>query len=137
MILKWLDTGKASWSSLVEALKSPLVNKMGLAEQIIKDHPKKCCVLYDYTNIHNYAYTLKEIVLFSDFKIMHKCVILKSENIQPVLSLQKKLIVCLITSLGCMMYYIYTMSCLLKTAYVKCYSRSQTALCMLLTLVLM
>ena len=51
MILKWLDTGEASWSSLVEALKSPLVNKKGLAEQIIKDHPKKCCMLYDYTNI--------------------------------------------------------------------------------------
>ena len=42
MILKWLDTGEASWSSLAEALKSPLINKRGIAEQICKDHPGTC-----------------------------------------------------------------------------------------------
>ena len=41
MTLKWIDTGVASWSSLVEALKSPLINKNGVAEQITKDHPRK------------------------------------------------------------------------------------------------
>ena len=41
MILTWLDTGVASWSSLVEALKRPLINKRGIAEQICKDHPSK------------------------------------------------------------------------------------------------
>ena len=41
MISKWLDTGVASWSSLVKALKSPLINKTGVAEQICKDHPSK------------------------------------------------------------------------------------------------
>ena len=40
-ILKWLDTGEASWSSLVKALKSPLINKKRVAEQIRKDHPCK------------------------------------------------------------------------------------------------
>ena len=45
MIIKWLDTGRASWSSLVKALKSPLIDKEGVAEQIIKDHPRK----YYYT----------------------------------------------------------------------------------------
>ena len=79
MILKWLDTGLASWSSLVKALKSPIINKNEVAEQIIKDHPKKCCMLYDYTNcqfitiMHSIAYTLKELVLVSDFKSMHEC----------------------------------------------------------------
>ena len=38
MILKWLDTGVASWSSLVEALKSPLINMNEVAERITKDH---------------------------------------------------------------------------------------------------
>ena len=41
MIVKWLNTGLASWSSLVDALKSPLINKKDVAEQIIKDHPCK------------------------------------------------------------------------------------------------
>ena len=41
MILKWLDTGVASWSSLVKALKSPLINKARVAEQICRDHPGK------------------------------------------------------------------------------------------------
>ena len=49
MILKWLDTGEASWSSLVDALKSPFIDKIVVAKHIIKDHPKKCCMLYDYT----------------------------------------------------------------------------------------
>ena len=38
MIVQWLNTGVASWSSLVEALKSPLVNKKGVAKQISKDY---------------------------------------------------------------------------------------------------
>ena len=38
MLLKWLDTGVASWSSVVEALKSPLINKMEVAERITKYH---------------------------------------------------------------------------------------------------
>ena len=40
-MLKWLDTGVASWSSLVEALKSPLIDKNGVAKQITKDHCRK------------------------------------------------------------------------------------------------
>ena len=42
MIFKCLDTGVASWSSLVKALKSPLINKARVAEQICKDHPQTC-----------------------------------------------------------------------------------------------
>ena len=42
MILKWMDTGVASWSCLVEALKSPLINKNGVAHRITKDHPRTC-----------------------------------------------------------------------------------------------
>ena len=37
VILKWLCTGLASWSSLVEALKC--LSEMVIAEQISKDHP--------------------------------------------------------------------------------------------------
>ena len=39
MLQKWLDTGSASWSSLVEALKSPLINKEKIADEIAKAHP--------------------------------------------------------------------------------------------------
>ena len=39
VILNWLDTGSASWSSLVEALKSPLLVHRRSAQQIMKDHP--------------------------------------------------------------------------------------------------
>ena len=45
MTSKWLDTGVASWSSLVKALKSPLINKNGVAEQITKDHPRKYYII--------------------------------------------------------------------------------------------
>ena len=41
MIISWLETGHASWSSLVEALKSPLIKKEMIAKQIIKAHPCK------------------------------------------------------------------------------------------------
>ena len=45
MISRWLDTGVASWSSLVKALKSPLINKNEVAEQAIKDHPCKYYII--------------------------------------------------------------------------------------------
>ena len=45
MILKWMDTGVASWSSLVKALESPLINKNGVAVQITKDHPRKYYII--------------------------------------------------------------------------------------------
>ena len=38
MILQWLHTGQATWSSLVHALMSPLVNRKDLALQIAQDH---------------------------------------------------------------------------------------------------
>ena len=38
MILKWLNTGSACWSSLVKALNSPLVDRQGIVKQITKDH---------------------------------------------------------------------------------------------------
>ena len=38
MISQWLHTGQATWSSLVHALMSPLVNKKDLALQIAQDH---------------------------------------------------------------------------------------------------
>ena len=46
MISAWLETGHASWSSLVDALKSPLKTpliktEVEVAEQIIKAHPRK------------------------------------------------------------------------------------------------
>ena len=41
MILSWFETGHASWSSLVEALKSPLIKKDEIAKQIIKAHPRE------------------------------------------------------------------------------------------------
>ena len=38
MVSQWLDTGKATWRSLVEALMSPLVGKEGLANELAKEH---------------------------------------------------------------------------------------------------
>ena len=38
MIVHWLKTESGSWSSLVEALKSPLISRMDIADQIMKDH---------------------------------------------------------------------------------------------------
>ena len=39
MFRKWLDTGSASWSSLVKALKSPLIKKERIADEIAIAHP--------------------------------------------------------------------------------------------------
>ena len=38
MVSLWLDTGNASWRALVQALKSVLVNKAGLAKDIAAKH---------------------------------------------------------------------------------------------------
>ena len=38
MISQWLHTGQATWSSLVHALMSPLVDRNDLALQIAQDH---------------------------------------------------------------------------------------------------
>ena len=70
MILKWLDTGVASWSSLVEALKSPLIDKRGLD---YLDDPCKYityinnwnCTLYNYKYICNYVFHCAEELNFS------------------------------------------------------------------------
>ena len=35
----WLDTGDASWKSLVQALLDPLVNKGDIAQSICERHP--------------------------------------------------------------------------------------------------
>ena len=57
MILSWLETGHASWSSLVDALKTPLKTpliktEVEVAEQIIKDHPRKYMIFYIYIIIN-------------------------------------------------------------------------------------
>ena len=39
MFQKWLDTGSASWGSLVKALRSPLIKKERIADEIAKAHP--------------------------------------------------------------------------------------------------
>ena len=41
MFQRWLDTGTASWSKLIVALKSPVVNKCGIADKIAIDDPSK------------------------------------------------------------------------------------------------
>ena len=67
MLLKWLYTGLASWSSLVKALiRSPLVNEMVIAEQISKDHPNSSSK-YDTYNvcINNDYYIIVKYVLGS------------------------------------------------------------------------
>ena len=38
----WIDKGDASWAVLVQALCSPLVNKVGLSREIAENHPCKC-----------------------------------------------------------------------------------------------
>ena len=37
-----LKTGCTSWASIVQALKSPLINMHGLANDIARNHPSKC-----------------------------------------------------------------------------------------------
>ena len=41
MLHYWLNTGKASWNTLVAALKSPVVNLTGIAEKIAFEHHGK------------------------------------------------------------------------------------------------
>ena len=41
MVSLWLDTGDASWKSLVQALLDPLVNKRDIAQSICRRHPLK------------------------------------------------------------------------------------------------
>ena len=36
MLMSWLETGSGSWSSLVEALRSPLLSKIAVAEEIME-----------------------------------------------------------------------------------------------------
>ena len=50
MSTKWLNTGSANWACLVEALKSPLVNKEEIAEKLAKAHPSK--YMYGITVLH-------------------------------------------------------------------------------------
>ena len=42
MLLYWLSTGRASWLSLVEALKSPLIDMKRLAMEIASNHSGVC-----------------------------------------------------------------------------------------------
>ena len=58
MILKWLDTGCATWSILVEALKSPLINKVAVAEKITKDHPRKYEITAHLNNMQGFTYRI-------------------------------------------------------------------------------
>ena len=39
----WIDKGDASWAVLVQALCSPLVNKVGLSREIAENHPCTQC----------------------------------------------------------------------------------------------
>ena len=41
MLQYWLETGDASWAVLVNALKSDVVAKVGLAKKIAKEYPSK------------------------------------------------------------------------------------------------
>ena len=42
MLQYWLDHRDASWSALVAALTNPLIDEMGLADLIAKNHPHAC-----------------------------------------------------------------------------------------------
>ena len=39
IIKQWLDSGEATWSRLINALRDPLVNKGAVADKIMKQHP--------------------------------------------------------------------------------------------------
>ena len=41
MVSLWLNTGNASWKTLVQALMNPLVNKEEVARRICEEHPLK------------------------------------------------------------------------------------------------
>ena len=59
MIVSWLETRSGSWSSLVEALKSPLISRMDIAHQIMKDHLDDSSK-YD---IHIYIKTMRIFII--------------------------------------------------------------------------
>ncbi len=40
IVTKWLQGGSASWAALVNGLRDPLVNRIDIANNIAKDHPK-------------------------------------------------------------------------------------------------
>ena len=58
MLMHWLCTGCASWLLLANALREPLVNEKGLADQITINHPCECSILLNYfTIICEYFYS--------------------------------------------------------------------------------
>ena len=48
IIKKWLDTGRASWATLVSGLKDEVVGLDAIGNQIAKNHPSKFSVNYIY-----------------------------------------------------------------------------------------
>ncbi len=46
----WLEKGKASWASLVSALKHTLVRQISLADEIAKGNPAKSVLLNENNN---------------------------------------------------------------------------------------
>ena len=49
IIQKWLETGKASWATLVSGLEDELVGLGAVGNKIAKDHPSKFSVNYVYS----------------------------------------------------------------------------------------
>ena len=49
IIKNWLDTGRASWATLVSGLEDDLVLQNAIGNQIAKDHPGKFSVNYVYS----------------------------------------------------------------------------------------
>ena len=49
IIKSWLESGEASWASLVSGLKDELVGLAAIGTQIAKNHPSKFSVNYVYS----------------------------------------------------------------------------------------
>ncbi len=55
IVTKWLESGSASWATLVNGLRHKLVKRIDIANEIAKDHPKSRYLIYACTYLRHYS----------------------------------------------------------------------------------
>ena len=61
-VTKWLEGGSASWATLVNGLKDPLIGRNDIAKEIVKDHPKGN--KNNYNNVHVLSHVQQQEVFY-------------------------------------------------------------------------
>ena len=64
IIIKWLDSGEASWAALVNALNDELVKQGAIANEIAKKYPKSKYIFSQLTHCFIYLYNTDLINLY-------------------------------------------------------------------------